>query len=117
MNGLFYIVFFSRLSCDPYCKDGMIRVEGCSGGAPIVMSAPHFLHGDPELWEAVDGLDPVNSLHDTFMHVEIMSGVPFSAHKRIQVGQSTSEPQTHALLLHTVLYHKYRTHSLYLRSA
>ena len=29
----------------------MMRVQACYGGVPIVMSAPHFLKGDPYLWK------------------------------------------------------------------
>ena len=50
------------------------------------MSAPHFLKGDPMLWEAIDGLDPKTELHDTTLLIEKLSGVALSAHKRIQVG-------------------------------
>ncbi len=73
------------LRCDAKCKDGMIRIQGCAGGAPVVMSAPHFLHGDPTLWEAVDGLYPDPEIHETYIDIEPTSGVPLMAHKRIMV--------------------------------
>ncbi len=60
----------------------------------MVMSAPHFLWGDPSLIEAVDGLEPVIDRHDTILQVEPMTGVPLYGHKRIMVrnkGQNSPE--------------------------
>jgi len=67
-----------------FCRDGMISLEGCQG-APVIMSTPHFLDGDPELAAAIDGINPVRDLHETFLHLEPLSGAPMQAHKRIQI--------------------------------
>jgi len=67
-----------------FCQDGMISLEGCQG-APVIMSTPHFLDGDPELAAAIDGINPVRDLHETFLHLEPLSGQPMQAHKRIQI--------------------------------
>jgi len=66
------------------CRDGMISLEGCQG-APVIMSTPHFLDGDPELVAAIDGIDPNPELHQTYLHLEPLSGMPMQAHKRIQI--------------------------------
>jgi len=67
-----------------FCRDGMISLEGCQG-APVIMSTPHFLDGDPELAAAIDGINPVRELHETFLNLEPLSGQPMQAHKRIQI--------------------------------
>ena len=66
------------------CYDGMIHVESCFGGAPIIMSAPHFYNGDPYLANAVDGLKPIKELHDTVLDIEPTLGIALNAHKKIQ---------------------------------
>ena len=71
--------------CYETCKDGFLRVGDCYGGLPIIMSAPHYFNVDPVIHDQVVGLDPRPDLHDTFIDIEKMTGVPLSAHKRIQV--------------------------------
>jgi len=67
-----------------HCKDGIISLQGCQG-VPVLMSTPHFLDGDETLVEAIDGIQPVRESHQTFLHVEPLSGMPLQAHKRIQI--------------------------------
>ena len=43
-------------------------------GVPVIMSTPHFLDGDPQLVENIDGIDPVRELHQTYLHLEPLSG-------------------------------------------
>ena len=71
----------------PYdCYDGLIHVGVCQGGAPIIMSAPHFYNGDPELLEHFDPpLAPNKDLHDTILDLEPITSIALNAHKRIQV--------------------------------
>jgi len=65
------------------CMDGLLNLEGCQG-APVLMSTPHFLGGDPMLSEAIDGIDPVQAKHVTYLDLEPTTGLPLQAHKRIQ---------------------------------
>lgn len=71
--------------CYPSCKDGFLRVGDCYGGIPVIMSAPHYWNVDKELLSQIDGLNPVQDLHDTYLDVEPTTGIALSAHKRIQV--------------------------------
>jgi hypothetical protein len=64
----------------------MMEVSGCYGGAPVVMSAPHFYNGHEELVDAIEGMNPNKDLHDTIMMIEPTTGIVLSANKRIQVG-------------------------------
>jgi len=66
------------------CKDGILSLQGCQG-APVVMSTPHFLDGDPSLAEAIDGVEPVREKHVTYLNLEPRTGMPLEAHKRIQI--------------------------------
>ena len=63
----------------------MIHAGVCQGGAPIIMSAPHFYNGATELANAVDGMNPNKDLHDTILDLEPITGIALNAHKRIQV--------------------------------
>ena len=61
------------------CIDGIISLQGCQG-VPVIMSTPHFLDGDVALVDAIDGIQPVRELHQTYLHVEPLSGKhPLSA--------------------------------------
>ena len=73
--------------CLQDCRSGIISIAGCALGAPVVMSAPHFLYGDPHLFSntTIIGLNPESEKHDTILNLETMSGVVIQAHKKIQV--------------------------------
>ena len=38
------------------------------------MSSPHFYQGYPELWQSINGLKPEESLHETYLSIEPVSG-------------------------------------------
>ena len=64
---------------------GLANLTVVSNGAPVFLSKPHFLDADPSYLEAVDGLSPNRSIHDTSLYVEPISGLTMSAHKRLQI--------------------------------
>ena len=71
------------------CYDGMIHVDSCQGGAPIIMSSPYFYNGDSELGGTKyfePPLIPDKSMHDTILDAEPITSIVMNAHKRIQVG-------------------------------
>ena len=47
--------------------------------APVYLSYPHFLNGDPSLVEAVEGLKPDPEVHGTFFKIQPKLGVTLSA--------------------------------------
>ena len=53
--------------------------------APIYMSLPHFLFGDPKLVADVDGLNPIFDKHKTIVFFEPLTGIPITGHKRVQL--------------------------------
>lgn len=68
-------------------------------GIPVFVSFPHFLHGDPRLVAAVEGLQPNEDVHDSVFDVEPQTGLPTLAHKRLQVNYQMVDkrlPQTDA---------------------
>lgn len=42
-------------------------------GAPVFVSNPHFYQADPSLLDAVEGLKPNKTLHDTFFKIQPVS--------------------------------------------
>lgn len=56
----------------------------CRDEAPIAMSTPHFLDGNPE-YINMSGLRPNRKLHETFMKIEPLTGVILKASKKIQI--------------------------------
>ena len=44
-----------------------------SSGAPVYISNPHFYLADPDLLDAVDGLTPNQSLHETYFKIQPVS--------------------------------------------
>jgi len=53
-------------------------------GLPLYASHPHFYDADPALLEAVVGLDPIRSKHNTYLDVEPRSGEVVSVAERLQ---------------------------------
>ena len=53
--------------------------------SPILVSAPHFYHGDPSLVEAVVGLKPDSNLHETYFSIERHMGIPIDGAMRLQL--------------------------------
>jgi hypothetical protein len=54
-------------------------------GIPAFVSFPHFLHGDPSLVAAVEGLSPNADTHDSYLDVEPQTGLLVNVRNRIQV--------------------------------
>ncbi|XP_072171020.1 lysosome membrane protein 2-like [Diadema setosum] len=70
----------------PCVPNGLLNVSNCQpGNAPIYFSSPHFLYGDPSLFEAVHGMNPVRSEHETSFDVEMLTGIAFQVHNRLQI--------------------------------
>jgi hypothetical protein len=46
---------------------GLFNISSCKFGAPMAVSWPHFLHGDPKLVEDVVGLNPDINRHGFFL--------------------------------------------------
>jgi lysosome membrane protein 2 len=68
-----------------YGPSGLFNMSSCYPmNPPIFLSKPHFLDCSSSVLEAVEGLQPVRALHDSFLDVEPMTGILFSGVKRIQ---------------------------------
>lgn len=46
---------------------GLFNISSCKFGAPMSISWPHFLYGDPKLLENVEGLSPDPNRHGFYM--------------------------------------------------
>lgn len=42
-------------------------------GAPVYLSFPHFYKADPKLLDAVDGLNPMKKLHESYFKIQPVS--------------------------------------------
>ncbi|MGH0134486.1 UNVERIFIED_CONTAM: hypothetical protein FKN15_055211 [Acipenser sinensis] len=54
-------------------------------GMPVYISLPHFLYGSEALKEAIDGMEPNEEEHSTFLDVEPVTGISLNVAKRLQV--------------------------------
>lgn len=78
-----------------YCTDavvtknctvaGALDVGSCKGVKGVYISLPHFLHGSDILRENVQGLNPIEAEHMTYLDVEPTTGFTLGFAKRIQV--------------------------------
>ncbi|XP_077165467.1 scavenger receptor class B member 1 isoform X2 [Paroedura picta] len=69
----------------PCRQSGIQNISSCQMNAPIFLSQPHFLNGDPELVEAVEGLHPNERDHDMFMDMHALTGVPMNVSVKLQL--------------------------------
>ncbi|CAH1970327.1 unnamed protein product [Acanthoscelides obtectus] len=64
-------------------KNGICDLSTCTGG-PVMLSFPHLLYADPEYIHGVEGLQPNQSKHETFVVLEPLSGFPLQLAQRVQ---------------------------------
>ncbi|XP_060576218.1 lysosome membrane protein 2-like isoform X1 [Ruditapes philippinarum] len=64
---------------------GLLNVENCHFGAPLIFSQPHFLNADPAIIHGVNGMHPNLEEHGTFIDVEPYTGAAFYAAKKLQI--------------------------------
>lgn len=73
-----------NLEGKPDClPDGFMDMSTCQD-APIVLSFPHFLWADEATASTVDGLNPVEDDHVTFVEMQPDTGSPLRGSKRVQ---------------------------------
>ncbi|KAL8605528.1 hypothetical protein ACOMHN_031465 [Nucella lapillus] len=72
--------------CTPHCLPaGLLNASVCKAGAPVILSLPHFLDGDPDVLDRVIGMKPNRSAHQSVIDIEPMTGVVMNAAKRLQL--------------------------------
>ena len=65
---------FSGKKREQRCSiSGTYDLGGCQSGAPLIVSAPHFLKTFPDMSKTVDGLNPNKEDHDSFVVLEPVS--------------------------------------------
>lgn len=83
----FFGFFYLRFQCHPqadenlhcFCSDGECPVKGTMDlfpcvGVPLVASMPHFLNGDPSLFENVaSGINPIKEEHEIYVDLELVT--------------------------------------------
>lgn len=70
---------------------GLYNISACKFGAPMSISWPHFLHGDPKLLNAVVGLKPDPSKHSFFIDFQPKLSIPMMAKARMQINLMLSK--------------------------
>uniref|UniRef100_A0A182YBW4 Scavenger receptor class B n=1 Tax=Anopheles stephensi TaxID=30069 RepID=A0A182YBW4_ANOST len=69
-------------SCPP---SGLFNITGCSMGAPIFASFPHFYTGDPKLIQSIEGVEPVQEKHETYADIHPRLAFPIDGASRFQI--------------------------------
>uniref|UniRef100_A0A182P0L0 Scavenger receptor class B n=1 Tax=Anopheles epiroticus TaxID=199890 RepID=A0A182P0L0_9DIPT len=69
-------------ACPP---SGLFNITGCSMGAPIFASFPHFYTGDQRLIESIDGINPVQEKHETYADIHPRLAFPIDGASRFQI--------------------------------
>lgn len=74
-------------SCTP---SGTLDLSSCINATvgipiPMLISKPHFMHGDASLRTPFDGLEPDEEKHQTALYAEPLTGLILKAAKRLQL--------------------------------
>lgn len=69
-------------NCTSY---GVLDIGKCKEGKPVYISLPHFLHASPDVSEPIEGLNPNEDEHRTYLDVETITGFTLQFAKRLQV--------------------------------
>ncbi|KYM93627.1 Scavenger receptor class B member 1 [Cyphomyrmex costatus] len=65
-------------------KKGLVDVTPCYYNIPVAVSLPHFLNADPSLQENVEGLNPDQEKHKSYVIIQQTVGMPMFFHSRMQ---------------------------------
>ena len=65
--------------------DGMFGVSKCQMEAPIVLSWPHFLHGEQRFLDSVVGMRPNRDRHGFWFDIQQTTGTTLAAKARLQI--------------------------------
>ncbi|XP_066149330.1 lysosome membrane protein 2 isoform X1 [Euwallacea fornicatus] len=69
-----------------YCPPkGLQNISPCQYDAPVYISFPHFLDGDPSLLDGVEGLEPRKEFHGSYFKIQPKLGVPLEGKIRVQL--------------------------------
>lgn len=79
-----------------FAPSGMLNITKATG-VPLWASFPHFVDGSPELVAQIRGLQPIHSVHDSYLDIEPQTGLLVGAYKRLQVSYYL-EPQKYPTL-------------------
>ena len=67
----------------------MLDITTCQGGAPVLITSPHFYNSPDYIRTDFEGITPPDhDLHATVIDVEPNSGLSIQIHKRIQVSNT-----------------------------
>ena len=60
---------WDQSNCTEYetCLKGLLYAKGGYGGIPVVLSQPHFFLGDESLSKSIDGMNPNEDDHDSYL--------------------------------------------------
>uniref|UniRef100_A0A5F8HI56 Platelet glycoprotein 4 n=1 Tax=Monodelphis domestica TaxID=13616 RepID=A0A5F8HI56_MONDO len=64
---------------------GVLDISTCKDRKPVYISLPHFLHASPDVPEPIEGLNPNEEEHRTYLDVEPITGFTLQFAKRLQV--------------------------------
>ncbi|KFV61621.1 Platelet glycoprotein 4 [Dryobates pubescens] len=64
---------------------GVLDISACKAGRPVFISLPHFLHASESILHGVEGLNPDEKEHETFLDIEPTTGFTLRFAKRLQV--------------------------------
>jgi len=64
---------------------GVANLSATAAGTPLFLSKPHFLDADSYYLDALEGLSPDRTKHDTTIYVEPITGTTMKAAKRLQL--------------------------------
>ncbi|XP_003690138.2 scavenger receptor class B member 1 [Apis florea] len=66
-------------------SNGLQNISPCQYSAPVYLSFPHFYKADPNLLDAVQGLNPNREMHETYFKIQPKIGVPLEGKVRVQL--------------------------------
>lgn len=76
---------YCRPDVAPCLLSGLADMTSCYYSIPLALSFPHFLNGDPQLLEKLDGLSPDPSKHESIFVIQPDLGLPLAVRTRFQV--------------------------------
>lgn len=81
-----YTLRDNRCFCTGTCfPSGVLNISACQQGAPIVVSFPHFLYGDPSYQQALEGIVPDPKRHQMYIDIEPKMGITVNAAAKFQL--------------------------------